>query len=249
MLTARDDVVLTLTEDDDALPGPADGTLSRRELARRRKLALFAHFAVRSLALITYLFCSWFTTAFITPVICILTFFAVDFWLVKNVSGRLLVGLRWWNHVDPTTGKSQWLFESADTAPASGQTTEPVPFGRSRQELAAQRAATRASRLFWIGLFVFPLIWFLLLLAAILSLKLAWALVALCGCFMCSLNLYGYLRCRFQGRSGGDAGGDGARGSMLSMLRATVTRSVIADLWGSGGTTAAAPPEQPKPEV
>ncbi|VDN14980.1 unnamed protein product, partial [Dibothriocephalus latus] len=58
MMTARDDVVLTLTEDDDVL---ADGGMSRRELSRRRKLALFAHFSVRSLALIAYLFSSWFT--------------------------------------------------------------------------------------------------------------------------------------------------------------------------------------------
>ncbi|VDL92773.1 unnamed protein product [Schistocephalus solidus] len=249
MLTARDDVVLTLTEDDDALPVSADGVLSRRELARRRKLALFAHFFVRSLALLTYLFCSWFTTAFIVPVVCILTFFAVDFWLVKNVSGRLLVGLRWWNHVDPTTGKSQWLFESANTASATGQpVTGTAPFGRSRQELAAQKAATRASRLFWIGLFLFPVIWFLLLLAAILSLKLAWALVALSGCFMCSVNLYGYLRCRFQSKSSG-SDGDVTQSSMLSMLRASVTRAAFADLWGGSGTAATAPPEQPKPEV
>lgn len=36
---------------------------------------------------------------------------AVDFWVVKNVSGRKLVGLRWWNNVNETTGKSEWLFE------------------------------------------------------------------------------------------------------------------------------------------
>lgn len=29
----------------------------------------------------------------------------------QNVSGRLLVGLRWWNQVDED-GKSQWVFES-----------------------------------------------------------------------------------------------------------------------------------------
>lgn len=25
---------------------------------------------------------------------------ALDFWVVKNVTGRLLVGLRWWSHYD-----------------------------------------------------------------------------------------------------------------------------------------------------
>ena len=35
----------------------------------------------------------------------------MDFWTVKNVTGRLLVGLRWWNHVDED-GKSHWVFEN-----------------------------------------------------------------------------------------------------------------------------------------
>lgn len=32
---------------------------------------------------------------------------------VKNVSGRLLVGLRWWNEVTEE-GESLWKFESLD---------------------------------------------------------------------------------------------------------------------------------------
>ena len=36
-----------------------------------------------------------------------------DFWTVKNVSGRLLVGLRWWTSVD-ADGNEKWIFESFD---------------------------------------------------------------------------------------------------------------------------------------
>jgi Eukaryotic protein of unknown function (DUF846) len=36
-----------------------------------------------------------------------------DFWAVKNVTGRLLVGLRWWTTIDDA-GKEQWFFESYD---------------------------------------------------------------------------------------------------------------------------------------
>lgn len=36
-----------------------------------------------------------------------------DFWTVKNVSGRLLVGLRWWTSVD-AEGNEKWIFESFD---------------------------------------------------------------------------------------------------------------------------------------
>lgn len=36
---------------------------------------------------------------------------AVDFWMTKNISGRVLVGLRWWNEVKEN-GEEVWIFES-----------------------------------------------------------------------------------------------------------------------------------------
>jgi len=27
----------------------------------------------------------------------------IDFWIIKNISGRMLVGLRWWRSMDPAT--------------------------------------------------------------------------------------------------------------------------------------------------
>jgi len=38
-------------------------------------------------------------------------FCAFDFWTVKNVTGRLLVGLRWWTTIDDN-GNEKWFFES-----------------------------------------------------------------------------------------------------------------------------------------
>lgn len=43
---------------------------------------------------------------------------ACDFWTVKNVSGRLLVGLRWWTTID-AEGNEKWFFESHDTKVAN----------------------------------------------------------------------------------------------------------------------------------
>lgn len=43
---------------------------------------------------------------------------AFDFWTVKNISGRLLVGLRWWNETS-ADGKTTWIFESKDVGVAS----------------------------------------------------------------------------------------------------------------------------------
>lgn len=36
---------------------------------------------------------------------------AADFWITKNVAGRRLVGLRWWNEVKEN-GEEVWIFES-----------------------------------------------------------------------------------------------------------------------------------------
>ncbi|KAM7533511.1 hypothetical protein Aperf_G00000124794 [Anoplocephala perfoliata] len=209
--TARDDVVLTLTEADD---------VSIQEIIRRRRLALICHYVARSSALIFYLFCSWFTTAFIAPVVILLTLFALDFWLVKNISGRLLVRLRWWNSVNPQTGASTWIFESANTNSLS-RDDGPI----SNRERSSRRFA---GRLFWIGLLVFPLIWFLLVIVAIFSLKLAWCLVAACGCLACSVNAYGYLKCRFRGTPVGE---DSTKSGLRGLLTAAVAKSVISDLW------------------
>lgn len=36
---------------------------------------------------------------------------SVDFYITKNISGRLLVGLRWWNEVKDD-GSEVWIYES-----------------------------------------------------------------------------------------------------------------------------------------
>lgn len=69
------------------------------------------HLAFRILAVVAYLFCGWFSNSFVTSFVVIVVLLSIDFWTVKNISGRLLVGLRWWNYVDED-GESHWVFES-----------------------------------------------------------------------------------------------------------------------------------------
>lgn len=45
---------------------------------------------------------------------------AADFYYLKNIAGRRLVGLRWWNEVDTGTGDSHWVFESQDRSGGDG---------------------------------------------------------------------------------------------------------------------------------
>lgn len=55
--------------------------------------------------------CGWFSDSFITSFVFVILLLSADFWTVKNITGRLLVGLRWWNYVDDA-GASHWVFES-----------------------------------------------------------------------------------------------------------------------------------------
>lgn len=55
--------------------------------------------------------CGWFSDSFITSFVFVVLLLSADFWTVKNITGRLLVGLRWWNYVDDA-GASHWVFES-----------------------------------------------------------------------------------------------------------------------------------------
>lgn len=37
----------------------------------------------------------------------------VDFWITKNISGRKLVGMRWWAYIDED-GETEYVYESFD---------------------------------------------------------------------------------------------------------------------------------------
>ena len=65
----------------------------------------------KTLAIIAFLILGLFgfSDALIFIIVVILN--AFDFWFVKNVSGRILVGLRWWNEVRDD-GTEVWIFES-----------------------------------------------------------------------------------------------------------------------------------------
>jgi hypothetical protein len=79
----------------------------------------------------------------------------MDFYYLKNIAGRRLVGLRWWNEVDANTGDGRWVFESLD--PETG-----------RQINATDK------RFFWLALYAQPVLWVLLAIVALVSLEFIW---------------------------------------------------------------------------
>ena len=80
---------------------------------RRHPIASFFHVFWKVAALLAYLFSYWFSDSFVYIFVSCIILLSCDFWTTKNVSGRLMVGLRWWNEVKDD-GASEWVYESLE---------------------------------------------------------------------------------------------------------------------------------------
>jgi len=102
-------------------------------------VALLFLFTFRCAAIATYLLCGFFSSSYVfsvrritllvsydklirsstsTQTVLVVVLLSLDFWTVRNVSGRVLVGLRFWNQVDED-GTSFWVFESRSVSLSS----------------------------------------------------------------------------------------------------------------------------------
>ncbi|RVE42576.1 hypothetical protein evm_012773 [Chilo suppressalis] len=88
---------------------------------------VFFHLVFRCSAIAVYMLCGWFSDSFIASFVLVVLLLSADFWTVKNITGRLLVGLRWWNYVDDD-GKSHWVFEAKQpiNVPTAGAQAFPM---------------------------------------------------------------------------------------------------------------------------
>lgn len=105
--------------------------------------------------------------------IIIVLFAAFDFWTVKNITGRILVNLRWWSEIDEH-GNEKWIFESNEKAESVGATD---------------------SFVFWTALYATPVIWIFFALMDLLSFKFFWLNVCAINFVLTSSNLVGYYKC------------------------------------------------------
>ena len=189
----------------------------------RHPSAAIAHVAFKAAAILLYIFSGWsiFGLSYSTVFISVTLLLAADFWTVKNVTGRLLVGLRWWNRIRED-GTSEWVFESA-------------PEGSPQSDLD--------KRIFWSSLYAAPAAFALMLFLHVFSLSLEWAIVDVVSLGLLGPNLIGYYRCSsdaqkrlratltagvmgaLQGGAQGQGGGSG--GGMLDLFaRAAAAASI-----------------------
>mmetsp|Transcript_3199 Transcript_3199/g.296 ORF Transcript_3199/g.296 Transcript_3199/m.296 type:complete len:92 (+) Transcript_3199:267-542(+) len=71
----------------------------------------FVTFIFKALAMFCYFFLNAVIDDSIFTFIIVLILSCFDFWAVKNLTARFLVGLKWWNEFDED-GKEIWLYES-----------------------------------------------------------------------------------------------------------------------------------------
>ncbi|KAK1541832.1 golgi apparatus membrane protein TVP23 [Colletotrichum paranaense] len=100
---------------------------------------------------------------------------AADFYYLKNIAGRRLVGLRWWNEVDVQTGDSQWVFESSEPGTKTINPTD--------------------SRFFWLALYVQPVLWILLAVFALVRLQFLWLPLVVIALVLTIMNAMAFSRC------------------------------------------------------
>ncbi|XP_068932794.1 Golgi apparatus membrane protein TVP23 homolog C isoform X2 [Petaurus breviceps papuanus] len=149
-----EDVSLFDASDDESARKP-------KKVKIRHPVASFFHLFFRIGAIIVYLLCELLSSSFIACMVTIILLLSCDFWTVKNITGRLMVGLRWWNHIDDD-GKSHWVFEA-----------------RKESKQQKRTSSEAESRIFWLGLISCPVMWVIFAFSALFSFKLKWLIHSL----------------------------------------------------------------------
>ncbi len=97
---------------------------------------------------------------------------AFDFWFVKNVSGRILVGLRWWNEIKED-GSEVWIYESDHE----------------------KRATSIDTTIFWGSLYITPIFWIVMTFIKLIGFKIMYFLECLIAFILTFSNTIGYYKC------------------------------------------------------
>lgn len=172
------------------IPGDR-GDRGRNQRRFKHPVAALFHVMFKLLAFLDYLFGGIFGQDFISTFVVVILLISMDFWVVKNVTGRLLAGLRWSNFIDDK-GNSHWIFENKNAAAAQAQNDGISSF---QDEINGANGSADSS-IFWTGLIMAPIIWLLLVLVSIFRLNVQWFMLVTLASVLSISNLYGYIRCR-----------------------------------------------------
>lgn len=148
-------------------------TLYQRLSESSHPVALLSFLILRLSPVAIYMFGMLFTSNYILFFILIILLLAADFWNVKNISGRLLVGLRWWNESNEL-GETIWVFENADPT----RYINPID-----------------SKVFWLLMYTVPIVWTVLAIFAVLKLELLSLILIIIAISLSMTNTMAYTKC------------------------------------------------------
>lgn len=163
---------------------PNEWLWSRKLKESSHPVALLFYIFFRLAPILIYIFgtifLSMFTAKnrFILHFIILILLVSADFWNLKNISGRLLVGLRWWNETNKVEGSSAfenvWVFESADP----DRYINPID-----------------SKVFWTLLYLQPVAWILLAIVAVLKFEIFYLVLIIISISLSLTNAMAFTKC------------------------------------------------------
>ncbi len=139
----------------------------------RNPLVALVTVTLKLLSILSFLFTSIFTSNEALVMTTVILFIAADFWYTKNISGRILVGLRWWNNYDKETQGNIWKFES-------------------KNEIKESNVDRKT---FWISLYGFAALWVILFVWESIAFNFTWAFLCLISMVISGINVVGFFKC------------------------------------------------------
>jgi len=161
-------------------------------------ITLLTFLSFRLSSLLMYLLGILFIKSFVTVFIITIILLAADFYYLKNIAGRRLVGLRWWNEVNPENGDSHWVFESSDPS--------------------TKRINATDSRFFWLAIYAQPLLWVGLAIVAIVRFEFIWLILVVIALSLTITNSLAFSRCDKFSQASNLAGGALNSGSLARSI-------------------------------
>ncbi|RPD82609.1 DUF846-domain-containing protein [Lentinus tigrinus ALCF2SS1-7] len=151
-------------------PGDAESGIAGILRQSAHPAVLSCLYFFRIAAITVYILGGFFIANYVLSSVIVVVLLAMDFWNCRNVAGRRLVGLRYWNQVDDD-GESYWVFESRDPS----RPANPID-----------------SKMFWIAVYTFPLLWLALLIVSILKFNLSFVPIVVLALVFNVTNAIGF---------------------------------------------------------
>ncbi|KAK6588417.1 FAM18-like protein [Cryptosporidium xiaoi] len=102
---------------------------------------------------------------------------SLDFWTVKNVTGRILIRMRWWYEISKD-GETIWMFETDN---------------QSETKNGGSSSADKS--IFWGVTYIWTFIWISIFILQVVSFKLKWMSLSIIAITLSCTNLIGYTKC------------------------------------------------------